>query len=203
MENFPAPVQSMLKKASQVVPETAFRCRVFGSPWDGFVELWLPRIYTFVEEALGPYHKEPLREIIKLPDGLHSAGATASFHPGTGQITISTSVEGLPGQTLEKLTHELIHASLAGFPEGDEFYEEGQVDYATWVLAHAPVWGEHRQAMIDAAAYNIACRRDRALKDLCDYDRKRWAGGVYASIAYGPWIINRLRMKKLEGDLTW
>jgi hypothetical protein len=138
-----------------------------------------------------------------MADGMHSAGATASFNPMTGQICLSTSVSGKPGQTLEKLTHEMIHGSLAAFPEGDPFYEESYVDYSVWVMAHAPAWNPYRDAMIEAAAFNIKFRRERALATNTDYDRKRWAGGVYAMLAYGPFIIARLRNKKLEGDLTW
>jgi hypothetical protein len=108
-----------------------------------------------------------------------------------------------PGITLEKVTHELIHASLAAFPEGDPFYEEGFVDYSTWLMAHAPAWGIYSKAMVEAANFNIKCRRDRAIKTQTDYDAKRWAGGLYAATTFGPWVITRLRMKKLEGNFTW
>ncbi len=128
--------------------------------------------------------------------------ATASF-AANGQVRLSATVAGSPGTILEKLTHEFTHGSLNDFPEGDPFYEEGYVDYSVWVMAHAPVWGEHREAMIQAAEYNIAQRRERALRLGSDYDRKRWAGGVYAMHALGPFIIASLRMKKLEGNLTW
>lgn len=111
--------------------------------------------------------------------------------------------EGRAGITLEKLTHEMVHASLDGFPEGDPFYEEGQVDYSVWLLAHAPVWGEHRTAMIEAAAYNIKQRRERAMRDTSDYDRKRWAGGVFAAQCHGPYLIGRLRDRKAEGTWKW
>ena len=180
-----------------------FTCRVFNSPWDGFVETWAPIIYTFVGEALGPYGQEPAPVILPLREGDHASGATASFQPATGQVRLSTVVENLPGMTLEKLTHEFIHGSLAQFPEGDPFYEEGFVDYSTWYLAHAPVWGEHRQAMIDAAEYNIGQRRERAALGVSDWDRKRWAGGTYAAMFHGPWLVARLKMKKAEGDFTW
>jgi hypothetical protein len=52
-------------------------------------------------------------------------------------------------------------------------------------------------------ADNIRNRRDRALKTGSDYDRKRWAGGVYAMTMHGPFVVASLRMKKEEGNLTW
>lgn len=202
----PAPVQTMLKKASddaETMPRRRFQCRVFGPEWNAFVELWTPRIHAFVEQALGEYGTEPLPEILPLPPGMHVAGATASFDMLSGQTRICKSVEGKAGQTLEKLTHEFTHGSLSKFPEGDPFYEEGFVDYMTWIMAHAPYWGEYGDDMIKAAAFNIAHRRDRALHDLSDYERKRWAGGLFASLARGPYIMSGLRMKKGDGNFTW
>jgi hypothetical protein len=197
-------VQAMLRTASEdTKPKRRFVCRFFGPEWNGFVEHWAPIIYDFVGHALGPYGREPLPEILQMPDGQHSAGATASFDPSSGQTRLCQSVEGKPGQTLEKLTHEFTHGSLALFPEGDPFYEEGFVDYSVWVMAHAPVWGELRDSMIEAAAFNIKMRRERALLDLSDWDRKRWAGGFYASISRGPFVIGSLRHKKSEGNYTW
>jgi hypothetical protein len=158
----------------------------------------------FVAQALGRYASEPQPEFLSISDGAHCAGVNASFQPNNGQIRLAGSViENRPGTTLEKITHELVHASLADFPEGDPFYEEGFVDYSVWVMAHAPIWGAHRDDMIEAAAFNIACRRDRAMNDTSDYDRKRWAGGVFCSFAHGPWIITRLRTRKTEGNPTW
>jgi hypothetical protein len=207
--SFPPDVEQLLHLASKLpsgktaaaVPQ--FKCSVFNSPWDQFVELWAPRVFTFVGNALGPYQKQPLPEILKMHDGQHSAGATASFDPMTGQVRLAGSVEGKPGQTLEKLCHEFTHGSLANFPEGDPFYEESFVDYSVWVMAHAPAWAPYSDAMVEAAEFNISMRRDRALKTDSDYDRKRWAGGVYVSFAYGPHIIARLRQRKQEGNLTW
>jgi hypothetical protein len=197
-------VQAMLRTASEdTSPKRAFACRFFNPEWNAFVEQWAPIIYDFVGHALGEYGREPLPEILQMPDGQHSAGATASFDPSTGQVRLCQSVEGKPGQTLEKLTHEFTHGSLALFPEGDPFYEEGAVDYSVWVMAHAPVWGEHRESMIEAAAFNIKMRRERAMLDLSDWDRKRWAGGLYFSISRGPFIIASLRHKKAEGNFTW
>jgi hypothetical protein len=205
----PSDVEHMLRRASAFSSRTAFAAPKFtstacGTSWDRFIETWAPRCYSFVANALGPYQQEPKGQILGIEDGLHSAGVNASFQPDNGQIRLVGSVvQGRAGTTLEKLTHELVHASLANFPEGDPFYEEGFVDYSVWVMAHAPIWGEHRQEMIEAAAFNIACRRDRALKDTSDYDRKRWAGGVFCSFAHGPWIIARLRTRKTEGNLSW
>jgi hypothetical protein len=197
-------VQAMLKSASEeTVSRRKFVCRFFSPEWNAFVEEWLPIIYDFVGHALGPYGREPLPEILQMPDGQHSAGATASFEPANGQVRLCSSVEGKPGQTLEKLTHEFIHGSLALFPEGDAFYEEGAVDYSVWVLAHAPIWGEHRPAMVDAAAFNIRMRRERAMLDLSDWDRKRWAGGLYFAMSRGPFVIGSFRHKKAEGNYTW
>lgn len=180
-----------------------FVCQFFAPEWNSFVEQWAPIIYDFVGHALGPFGKEPIPEILKMNDAEHSAGATASFNPSTGQIQLCSSVEGKPGQTLEKLTHEMTHGSLALFPEGDPFYEEGFVDYSVWVMAHAPVWGEFRDSMIDAAAFNIKMRRERAMLDLSDWDRKRWAGGFYASCSRGPFIISSLRHRKMENNYNW
>lgn len=198
-------VQSHLKTASAAagVNLRPFYSRIFNSQWDLFVMEWAPRIYNFVGQALGAYGRDPLPEILPMSDGEHSAGATASFNPGTGQVRLSPSVENKPGQTLEKLTHEFTHGSLALFPEGDPFYEEGFVDYSVWVMAHAPVWGQYREDMIEAAAFNIKMRRDRAMGDLSDWDRKRWAGGLYASLSRGPFIISGLRRRKEENNFTW
>jgi hypothetical protein len=145
-----------------------------------------------------------VQEILALPDGAHSGGANASFEPSTGQIRLSPSiVNENPGITLEKLTHEFCHASLADFPEGDCFYEESVIDYSVWVMAHAPIWGNYRQQMIDAAAFNLKCRMDRAMRDLSDYDRKRWAGAVFCAAAHGPWIVAKLRSRKEENNFQW
>lgn len=207
MASFPKDVQDLLVEASKPPTRTAsqrFTCNICGNEWDRFVEEWAAKCYNFVAQALGPYQQQPLPEILPLSDGFHCSGANASFQPDNGQIRISGSViQNKPGTTLEKLTHELMHASLASFPEGDPFYEEGFVDYSVWVLAHAPVWGQFQRPMIEAADFNIRCRRDRALRDLSDYDRKRWAGGLFCSAMHGPWIIAKLRMRKMQGDLNW
>lgn len=204
MKPMPTKVAAMLKQASFTKNAAVFSCDICGNEWDYFIEQWAAQIYTFLIQALGPFQREPLKQILALPDGAHSSGANASFEPDTGQIRLVPSiVQGKPGTTLEKLTHEMLHASLNDFPEGDPFFEEGFVDYSVWVVAHAPIWGEHRQDMIDAAAFNIACRRDRAMKSLSEYDAKRWAGGIYAATAYGPWIVTKLRFRKMEGNLTW
>jgi hypothetical protein len=202
----PKQVEELLKQASfsKTASQAGFTCQICGNEWDNFIEEWAYKTYIFVANALGPYAVLPRNEILEVSDGAHAAGANASFEPDTGQIRLCPSyVQGKPGITLEKLTHELVHASLDDFPEGDSFYEEGGVDYSTWVLAHAPIWGQHRQAMIDAASYNIKLRRDRALKTQTDYDIKRWAGGLYASTAYGPHIIARFHQKKMQRDFTW
>lgn len=197
-------VQAMLRMASEdTAPRRKFVCTFFNAEWNKFVEHWAPIIYDFVGHALGPYGREPIPEILKMPDAQHSAGATASFDPSTGQVRLCSSVEGKPGQTLEKLTHEFTHGSLALFPEGDTFYEEGFVDYSVWVMAHAPVWEPHREDMIEAAAFNIKMRRERAMLDLADWDRKRWAGGLYAALSRGPFIIASLRHRKSEGNYSW
>jgi hypothetical protein len=128
----------------------------------------------------------------------------ASFDLMSGQIRLGTHMVDQPGATLEKLTHEMLHGALSQFPNDDDgYYTEGYVDYSTWVLAHAPIWGEHRDAMIQAAADNIRNRRERALKTGNDYDRKRWSGGLFAMTAFGPYIISMLRQRKAEGNFTW
>lgn len=205
MPEFPNEVTAILKVASDrsKKAQNRFICRAFKSAeWNQFTEEWASRAYVFVGNAFGGYQKEPRTEIILMHDGAHSAGANASFDPTTGQITLSSVMEGNPGCTLEKITHELTHAALASFPE-DTFYEEGYVDYSVWVMAHAPAWEPYRDQMIDSAAFNIETRRDRALRAGSDWDRKRWAGGLHANLAYGPYIIPRLRQKKVEGDFTW
>jgi len=189
--------------SSNVKTSRSFKCIAFNSEWDQFVENWVPILHSFLIEALGPFGREPLPIITQLSDGAHMSGATASFNMGTGQVQICQSVEGNPGQTLEKLTHELVHGSLAQFPSIDPFYDEGFVDYSTWVLCHAPIYGELRDQAVAAAAYNISMRRERAMRDLSDYDRKRWAGGVFVNFAFGPMVLHKLRMKKAEGDFTW
>lgn len=206
MAELPAQVLADLRQASFSTRTASmrFQSNICGNDWDHFIESWASKAYGFVAQALGPYHKQPLPVIEAVEEAYHSAGVNASFEPNTGQIRLVPSIVcNKPGTTLEKLTHELIHASLNDFPEGDPFYEEGQVDYSTWVLAHAPIWEPHSKQMVEAAEFNIKCRRERAFKTQTDYDRKRWAGGVYAALAYGPHIIARLRQKKIEGDLTW
>lgn len=209
--NFPKEVQDLLDRASKAATAKKaatgiqpFTTSICGNDWDRVIESWATIAYSFVEQALGPYQKEPLREILAVSDGAHAAGANASFEPMTGRIRLCSSVvDGRMGTLLEKITHELLHASLNDFPEGDPFYEESYVDYSVWVMAHAPIWGSHRNEMVEAAAFNIECRRDRAFKTSTDYDRKRWAGGVFVNYAHGPWIVARLRQKKIDGDLTW
>lgn len=194
----------MLRRASAApIVGKQFTCSIFEPSWNEFVEHWSPKIFSFVLNALGPYGTNPRAEIKAIDDGFHVAGANASFNPGDGQICLATSVEGQPGVTLEKLTHEMIHASLSQFPEGDPFYEEAVADYGTWVCAHAPVWGVYREDMIKAAEDNIRNRRERALRTGNDYDRKRWAGGVYMMHAYGPYVIAAFRQRKAEGNFTW
>jgi hypothetical protein len=200
----PDQVERLLRTASQAPLSQSFTCQVFkDGSWNTFVELWAPRIYSFVRTALGPYAVNPHAFIEPIEDAFHIAGANASFSPGTGQICLATHMEGNPGVTLEKLTHEMIHASLAAFPDGDPFYEEGVADYTTWVMAHAECWDPYRDEMIKAAADNIRNRRERAMRTDSDYDKKRWAGGLYMSTAYGPYVVVRYRQRKLDNNLTW
>jgi hypothetical protein len=201
---FPKNAMQDLRRASFAANPAPrrFICRILSTESNAFVEAWAPRCYAFIKEALGPYQTEPLEEIGLVSDGLHASGANASF-ASNGRVALSTVVDGKPGMILEKLTHELTHASLSDFPEGDPFYEEGFVDFSVWVMSHAPFWGEHQAAMQESAARNIAIRRERAMLDQNDYDRKRWAGGLFASVSRGPYIVSTLRMKKEAGDLTW
>jgi hypothetical protein len=200
---FTEEVQLILRQASQAPLTKRFTCNIFNPEWNQFVELWAPRIYTFVEHALGPYGTAPKSTILKISDGFHAAGANASFDIESGQIRLAITLEGKPGVLLEKLTHEMTHGSLSKFPEGDVFYEEGWIDYTIWVMAHAPCWEPYRDDMLKAASDNIKIRRERALKTGSDYDRKRWTGGFYASMAFGPHIIASLRSKKEENNLVW
>ncbi len=190
-------------KTAAVSPTFISKVYGGGSQWDRFIEGWAPRIYSFVQQTLGPYGTEPYFTINPMAAGMHMSGATASFDLGTGQITLCPSTEGNAGRILEKLTHEMTHGAVALFPQTDPFYDEGWIDYSVWCMAHAPFWGQHQEAMLREAAYNIACRRERAYQGLSDYDRKRWAGGVYASMVHGPMILARLRMRKAEGNFTW
>ncbi len=208
----PQEVQNQLDKASKRIGfrsrratfETLFETNVCGDNWDRFIEKSANKCHVFLQECLGPFQKDPLPVILPIEDGFHSAGANASFQPATGQIRLCADyVRGRPGTTLEKLCHEMVHASLNDFPEGDPFYEEGFVDYSVWCISHAPYWEPYRQEMIEAADHNIAMRRDKAMRDLSDYDRKRWAGGLFCATTHGPWILSKLRMAKAEGNLTW
>lgn len=200
----PTNVRKILRRASEGAPRRAFRCSFYPPHWNQFVQEWAPKIHAFIEDALGPYGTEPKQTVLPLSDGFHMACANASFNMVTGQVQLGTHLVDQPGVTLEKLTHEMIHGSLSKFPDGDPFYEEGlAADYPTWVLAHAPLFEPYREAVIEAAANNIRTRRERALKTGTDYDRKRWAGGVYAMTAYGPYIISMLRSRKAEGNFTW
>lgn len=204
MTQIPDGVHRLLRNASDATPRRQFQCSMFPDHWNDFVRLWAPRIHAFVEDALGPYGTQPRSEILPLSSGFHMACANASFDMVSGQIRLATHCFDQPGVTLEKLTHEMIHGSLAQFPnDEDGFYSEGIVDYSTWVLAHAPIWEPYRPDMIKAAADNIRNRRERALKTGTDYDRKRWAGGLFTMTAYGPYVIAMLRQKKAEGNFTW
>jgi hypothetical protein len=203
MTSIPEGVRETLRTASTALPTQSFTCAFYPDHWNAFVELWAPKIHAFVEDALGPYGTQPKSKILPLSDGFHMACANASFDLVSGQICLGSHLFDQPGATLEKLTHEMIHGSLADFPEGDPFYEEAVADYGTWVLAHAPLWEPYRQEMIQAAADNIRNRRERALRTGSDYDRKRWAGGVYMMHAYGPYVIATFRQRKAEGNLTW
>jgi hypothetical protein len=207
----PPNAQKSLNNASRRLQRTRtasfhmlFESRVCGNDWDRFIEQSAAKCYQFIQDCLGPFQREPKPTILSFPDGFHSAGANASFEPATGQIRLCPDyVQGKPGTTLEKLCHEMVHASLNDFPEGDSFYEEGFVDYSVWCMAHAPWWEPHRKAMIQAAAHNIAARREKAMRDLSDYDRKRWAGGLFCATVHGPWILPKLRTAKVEGNLHW
>jgi hypothetical protein len=207
--SIPDDVMQMLNRASGRTVRTAsvapkFKCSFLSPEWNSFVETWAPKCYAFVSQALGGYPQEPKTEILAIPEGYHASGVNASYQPDNGQIRLVASiVEGQPGATLEKLTHELIHSALASFPEGDPFYEEGFVDYSVWVMSHAPAWGTFQKAMQTSAEFNIECRRDRALRDTSDYDRKRWAGGLFCSLTHGPWIVSRLKMRKDAGEFVW
>lgn len=208
MSRIPQEVTGMLRTASREAKvayrSKQFTCNICGNDWDRFIEKWAAVAYAFVGEAFGGYHTEPLPEILAMPDPQHSAGANASFNIVTGQVTLCPSVvQDKPGITLEKITHEFTHGALAGFPEGDPFYEEGFTDYSVWLMAHAPIWNPWGRDMVRAADFNIKVRQERALKSQTDYDRKRWAGGLFASTALGPSIIAHLKMKKMEGNLTW
>jgi hypothetical protein len=196
---------SRVKVAAKAITgnTSKFKCLAFNSDWNKFVEEWAPKVHNYLLGALGPFGTEPLPTILPMSDGMHMSGATASFDMVSGQVRLCSSVDGNPGQTLEKLTHEFVHGSYSQFPSEDVFYDEGMVDYSTWLLAHAPIFGEYRQQMIDAAAYNIKMRRERAKTTNTDYDRKRWAGGCFASMFLGPQLIHRMKMKKAEGDYTW
>jgi hypothetical protein len=193
-----------LRAASLKSSAKTFKSVVFSDPdSNAFTEVWAARIYSYLYSALGPFGTEPLSTILPMPSGMHMSGATASFDMQSGQMTLCPSVEGNQGQILEKITHEMVHGSYSQFPSNDEFYDEGFVDYSTWLLAHGPIYMDYRQQVIDSAAYNIKMRRERAMKNLSDYDRKRWAGGVFANVCLGPMLLHRMRMKKAEGDFTW
>jgi len=178
-----------------------FRCTIFDPRWNSFVESWAPRIYRFVEQALGPYGTTVDGVIEEIDCGSYMAGANASFDLDSGKIKLSLPLEGNSGRTLEKMCHEMVHASLAKFPQNDPFYDEGFVDFTVFILGHADIW--HPYDMLGAAAENIETRKKRAMLDQSDYDRKRWAGGLFASVSRGPWIVETLKMRKAEGNYQW
>jgi hypothetical protein len=105
------------------------------------------------------------------------------------------STKDLPGDvdqlhTFHEVSKEPLHTT-------------GVVDYSVWVMAHAPIWGQYQAAMLESAQANIRARLARAKLDQSDWDRKRWAGGLFASTVRGPWILATLRMKKQEGNYIW
>lgn len=195
---------SLRCQSQRTASSVGFSSVVCGNDWDSFIEASANKCYRFLYECLGPFHKEPAKVILPMASTIHASGANASFSPSTGDIELSPEyVMHRPGVTLEKVCHEMLHANIDSFPAGDPFYEEGFVDYSVWVIAHAPYWAEYREDMIQAARKNIKLRQTRAIRLDSDYDRKRWAGGLFATAAYGPMILARLRQKKMAGDLTW
>lgn len=169
-----------------------FKSLVFSSPTaNAFLERWAEVSYMAIHRVLGDFQTEPLAVLLPLEEFMKAEGATASFETGKGQIRISADIERQPGAILEKITHELIHGSLDKMPAGDEFFEEGFVDYSTFLMAHLPVWGRYGQAMKDAAIFNIQKRKPT----------RRWAGGFYASRKYGKNLLSHLREAKKS--LTW
>lgn len=194
----------MGKKTASSPSTPEFTSSVCGSQWDLFIASWMNKSYIFVEQSLGAYQKQPKKHVLPLHDSKYTSGVNACYNPSDGQIRLSRlAVEGESGVTLEKITHELIHASLSDFPEGDPFYEEGAVDYMVLVMAHSPFWEPYRSAMVTAARRNLELRRDRALKTRTDYTAKRWYGACFMAETYGPWIVERFREKKLTGELVW
>ena len=189
--------------ASHLTPWVV-RCQVFTPEWCTFVQDWASRIHPFVETLFGPYGTEPHTVIEALPVSAKAIGASASFDMSSGQITLCPSMEGDPGRTLEKLTHELLHGSFSDFPSVDPFYDEGFVDYTTLLLSSAPIYRDLGPAMQKSALGNIERRRQKGLAaGSSDYDRKRAMGAIFAKMAYGTQVVAHLRTQKMNRTFQW
>jgi hypothetical protein len=180
-------------------------CKVFQPEWNSFVEEWAGKVFPYLEEVLGPYGTKPMTTI--LPLDVESPGSvppSASFNLLSGQIQLHPSMEGDAGRTLEKLTHEMVHGSLALFPSNDEFYDEGYVDYSTLLLSDAPLYGKLGSAMKASAQGNIQRRvRQGFAVGANRYDQRRARGSIFAKMTHGDGLLSYLKSQKLNGSYQW
>lgn len=197
---------ALLERASST-PLTPWEahCQVFSPEWNSFVVKWAGKIKPFLEEVLGPYGTEPLPHILPLNVmAIGKVPPSASFDMSTGQIQLTAAMEGDPGRTLEKLTHEMVHGSLSQFPSEDEFYDEGFVDYSTLLLSAAPIYGPFGPAMAKSAQGNLFRRIKQGKQaDATIYDQRRASGSIHAKLTYGQGLLEHLRNQKLARTYEW
>jgi hypothetical protein len=181
----------------------AFTCELFANDqWNSFVEQWASVAHAVVLDATGPFDREPSSVIARAPEqNYQDTGFTGMYL--NGQIFMHPSLQGDPGKTLRVITHEMLHASLDGFPSTDVFYAEGFVDYATMVLAQREEWAALGTAMIADTQDWAEFRQAQALKCRCDIDAKRWMGFVFAATAYAEGICDGLKAAKSLRPRSW
>jgi hypothetical protein len=198
---------NLLETASHTeLPVWQVECDVFSSPdWNAFVVHWAGKIKPFLELVLGPYGTEPASRILPLRAiVVGNVAPSASFDMVTGQIELTPSMEGDPGRTLEKLTHEMLHGSLSRFPSDDEFYDEGFVDLSTLLLSQASIYGELGPLMEKSARGNLVRRIKSGMQPNANpYDRRRACGAIHAKLTYGAGLIQHLRTQKMNGTFEW
>lgn len=180
-----------------------FKSIAFDSHWDGVVERFAPICADIVVDRLGDWGTIPLEIIEPLENHLHTKlGVNASFDLLSGQISLHPYMDGDLGTTLEKLTHEMVHGALSQFPQEDEFYDEGYVDYSVLILSRTGLYREFGKSMERAARYNLSHRAQLA-KGEDTYHHRRWAGARHAHHRYGDQILNVLKDKKTDRDFNW
>lgn len=180
-------------------------CQVFRPDWNLFVESWAAKIHPMLLDVLGPYGTEPHPHILPLNVmALGKVAPSASFDMDSGQIQLTPAMEGDAGRTLEKLTHEMVHGSLANFPSEDEFFDEGFVDFSVLLLSEQPVYGDLGPLMKRSAQQNLARRIKMGMApNATRYDFRRASGAIHAKLTYGHGLIEHLRNQKLNQTFEW